>query len=223
LQPPPNPKEFYYVLPRLHVLRGWEEGGDDAILHPFLDAIAQADQQNPQGGVPADKGESPQASPAKGETITTPVPAATFQFHVFLSHNSIDKPAVRDLKQRLVGQSLVVWYDEDELRPGIPWQKLLEEAIRSSGSVAVLVGKDGVAPWENEEMEGALQLAVRDKRPVIPVLLPGAPAKPDLPMFLANRTWVDLRAGYTADGLDRLVWGITGHKPDRSALSGAER
>jgi hypothetical protein len=31
-------------------------------------------------------------------------------------------------------------------------------------------------------------------------------------MFLGNRTWVDLRNGLTADGLERLKWGITGHK-----------
>jgi hypothetical protein len=222
LEPPPNPKEFYYVLPRLHVLRGWQEGGDEAILHPFLDAIAHTAEDGQQPSA-ADSSEPHQAAHVRGEAMTTPAPGPAFQFHVFLSHSSRDKPAVRDLKQRLVGESLMVWFDEDELRPGIPWQKLLEEAIRSSGSVAVLVGSDGVAPWENEEMEGALQLAVRDKRPVIPVLLPGAAAQPALPMFLSNRTWVDLRAGYTVEGLDRLVWGITGHKPDRSALSGAER
>src|SRR5256885_13333611 len=36
-------------------------------------------------------------------------------------------------------------------------------------------------------------LAVREKLPVIPVLLPGAP-NGVLPMFLGNRTWVDLRS-----------------------------
>ena len=54
---------------------------------------------------------------------------------------------------------------------------------------------------------------MKDKRPVIPVLMPGAPSQPDLPMFLGNRTWVDLRSGFSTDGLDKLVWGITGNKP----------
>jgi hypothetical protein len=61
-------------------------------------------------------------------------------------------------------------------------------------------------------MQGALRLAVKDKRPVIPVLLPGAPSQPELPMFLGNRTWVDLRNGLSSDGLERLKWGITGRK-----------
>jgi TIR domain len=134
-------------------------------------------------------------------------------FDVFLSHNSQDKPSVRRLKERLVERGLTVWFDEDELRPGIPWQRLLEEGIRSSRSVAVLVGESGLGPWENEEMAAALRLAVDDGRAVIPVLLPGAPNDVKLPLFLGLRTWVDLRPRITAQKLDRLAWGITNQKP----------
>lgn len=141
------------------------------------------------------------------------IPATPSKFNVFLSHNSKDKPAVRELKKLLAAERVTVWLDEDELRPGMPWQQLLESGIRASGSVAVLVGKDGHGPWEDEEMRAALALAVRDKRPVIPVLLPGASAEPELPMLLSNRTWVDLRPGFTKDGLAKLIWGITGKKP----------
>ena len=49
--------------------------------------------------------------------------------------------------------------------------------------------------------------------PVIPVLLPGAPSEPELPLFLTQFTWVDLRDGLTEDGLGKLQWGITGQKP----------
>src|ERR1700722_12753105 len=96
-------------------------------------------------------------------------------FDVFLSHNSKDKPAVHELKKLLIMNGLSVWLDEDELRPGIPWQKLLEEGIRTSKSVIVLIGKDGIGPWEDEEMQGTLRLAVKDSRPIIPVILPDAP------------------------------------------------
>lgn len=135
------------------------------------------------------------------------------RFDVFLSHNSKSKPLVREIKRRLIAAQLKVWFDEDELRPGIPWQELLEAGINSSKSVAVLVGADGSGPWENEEMQGALRLAVKDKRPVIPVLLPGCRTAPELPMFLGNRTWVDLRDGLTHEAFEKLLWGITGVKP----------
>ena len=42
------------------------------------------------------------------------------QFDVFLSHNSSDKPTVRQLAEELTRRGLTVWLDEDELRPGLP-------------------------------------------------------------------------------------------------------
>jgi hypothetical protein len=142
-----------------------------------------------------------------------PAPERTFPFNAFLSHNSKNKPVVRELKDRLVASQLKVWFDEDELRPGVPWQDLLEAGIRESQSVVVMVGTDGLGPWEDEEMQGALRLAVREKRPVIPVLLPGCAEVPELPIFLGNRTYVDLRKGISLEGFNNLLWGITGVKP----------
>ena len=68
-------------------------------------------------------------------------------------------------------------------------------------------------------MKALLRRFVSEKKtgnilPIIPVLLPGAPDDVKLPLFLAEFTWVDLRDGLKADGLDRLVWGITGVKPN---------
>jgi internalin A len=134
-------------------------------------------------------------------------------FDIFLSHNSKNKTAVRQLGEALKARGLNVWLDEWEAQPGRSSQQQLEEGIKVSSSVAVLVGKDGIGPWQNEEMEGALLLAVRDKRPVIPVLLPGASQEPKLPMFLGSRAYVDLREGFTEDGIGNIVWGITGEKP----------
>jgi hypothetical protein len=100
----------------------------------------------------------------------------------------------------------------------------LEEVIRTTKSAAVLVGKDGLGPWEMPEMRACLDQFVRRKLPVIPVLLPGAPEVPDLPLFLQNFTWVDLHDGLVPEGLERLCWGITGTKPaGHSPVSGPER
>jgi hypothetical protein len=140
-------------------------------------------------------------------------------FDCFLSHNSRDKPAVRALAEALRARGISVWLDEEQLRPGVPWQPLLESGIRASRSVVVLVGADGLGPWESEEMRAALSLAVRDKRPAIPTLLADAPAQPELPLFLQERTWVDLRSQVVPSGvsaLDCLVWGITGKAPQRA-------
>ena len=144
-------------------------------------------------------------------------------FDVFLSHNSQDKPAVRELAKALGERGLMVWLDEEQLQPGLNWQPGLEKGIRQSGSAAVLIGGDGLGPWQDAEMQALLNLAVKEDRPVIPVLLPSAPEKPELPLFLQSRTWVDLRPNLNQHNLGRLVWGITGSKPEDMGAEAGEQ
>lgn len=145
----------------------------------------------------------------------------TETFDVFLSHNSKDKPAVRELATALKTHGVRAWIDEEQLRPGRPWQEELESIIESTHAVAVLVGKDSLGPWEDSEMYACLSEFVNRKLPVIPVLLPGAPNIPKLPLFLRNLSWVDFRGGLADEGLSRLVWGITGIKPKELAQQSA--
>lgn len=131
-------------------------------------------------------------------------------FDVFLCHNSVDKPEVRKLAKRLSDRGLVVWIDEEQLRPGVPWQGVLEEQIASIRSAVVCIGGVGVGPWQEVEMRAFLSELVRRNAPVIPVILPSAPDRqPELPLFLRQVTWVDLRTK-DPDPLDQLVYGITG-------------
>lgn len=140
-------------------------------------------------------------------------PDAPPRFDVFLSHNHSDKPAVRELAKALRKRGLRVWLDEDELIPGKPWRAMLEQGIHACASVAVLIGGGELGPWQNAEMWDILRFVAADNRPLIPVLLPNAPAQPKLPPILANRAWVDLRGGLDEKKLDQLIWGITGNKP----------
>lgn len=140
------------------------------------------------------------------------------KFDVFLSHNSVDKPAVLTLGTALKQRGLSVWLDEWELRPGLPWQDALEEIVGGCKAAMVCVGGSGVGPWEEPEMRALLRRFVSEKKignivPIIPVLLPGAPPAVKLPPFLEDFTFVDLRGGLTAKALKKLQWGITGEKP----------
>jgi TIR domain len=135
-------------------------------------------------------------------------------FDVFLCHNSADKPAVKEIGKHLEERGILPWLDEWELPPGQPWQSLLEEQIGNIRSAAVFVGPTGVGPWQEQELYGFLREFVSRKSPVIPVLLPDAPEKPELPIFLKAMTWVDFRVQHP-NPLDRLIWGITGKRPER--------
>jgi len=142
-------------------------------------------------------------------------------FHVFLSHNSKDKPLVREIATRLAAAGLKPWLDVDELRPGLPWQDGLEEAMRTTGAAAVFLGGHGVGSWQKPEIRVCLSQMVERGQPVIPVLLPGAPDNLKLNLFLRENTWVDLRQGLSEEGVNRLIWGITGEKPEDGPRSNA--
>jgi len=150
---------------------------------------------------------------------TAPVDSAgpvtvTAPFDVFISYNGQEREAVLRVAEALRDRGLRVWLDVWELVPGRPWQEAVEEIIRTTRSAAIVVGPSGLGPWEIPEMRACLEQCVRRRLPVIPVLLPGSPQRPELPLFLSGFTWVDLRAGLDPNGLDRLEWGITGIKPE---------
>jgi tetratricopeptide (TPR) repeat protein len=136
-----------------------------------------------------------------------------YNFDVFLSHSSQDKPVVRQVAEALRARGLNVWFDEWNLTPGRRWISELEQAVATTKVVIVLVGKHGYGHWEQFEYEAALSELVSRGLPILPVLLPGAPEKSELPSVLRSFTWVDLRAGLSREGLDRLEWGVTGKRP----------
>lgn len=165
----------------------------------------------------------PIATTAGDDSSTEPEPAtdsnAKADFDVFLSHNSQDKPVIRELAKKLKDRDVSVWIDEEQFRPGLPWQEELDRIIKTCKSSMICIGAKGFGPWETPEMQALLSRFVNEKKegkivPVIPVLLPDAPEHATLPAILANMMWVDLRQGIDEAGLDKLEWGITGEKPE---------
>ena len=136
------------------------------------------------------------------------------KFDVFLSYNNQDKPFVEKIAVWLKEQQINVWYDEWELRPGIPWQSKLEQGILKSLSIIVCFGAFGVGRWHEAEIRTALHESMMRECPVIPVLLPGCPQNFDMPAFLRDRVWIDFRQGLeNQKETSRLLWGIKGQNP----------
>ncbi len=134
------------------------------------------------------------------------------EFDVFLCHNWKDKPAVRELAQRLRDRGLRPWLDERQLRPGEMWQPALEEMIAKIPAAAVIIGSE-LGPWQGQELAAFLRQRTKRRCAVVPVLLPG-PHPDNLPVFLDALTWVDL-AATAVDPIDQLVWGLTGEPPNK--------
>jgi hypothetical protein len=129
-------------------------------------------------------------------------------FDVFLCHNSLDKEIVKQIGEQLKKRGLNPWLDEWNLIPGRPWQRSLEEQIQTVKSAAVFVGRNGLGPWTDMEVEAFLREFMKRKCPIIPVILPNVEETPELPIFLQRMHWVDFRK-QDPDPLEQLIRGIT--------------
>jgi serine/threonine protein kinase/GTPase SAR1 family protein len=139
----------------------------------------------------------------------------TNDFDVFLCYNPADQVAIIDIGKRLKEQGILPWLDKWELQPGRSWQRSLEQQIGQIKSAAVFVGKEGIGPWQQQELEVFLREFVKRDCPVIPVILSDAPQKPELPLFLESIRWVDFHEQAPAQDLDPmglLIWGIRGER-----------
>lgn len=145
-------------------------------------------------------------------------------YDVFLSHNSRDKPVVRQLKTRLEDQLGPgrVFFDEDAIQPGAVIPERLDQALRDSSSSVVCFGPHGEGPWHEEEIWVSLMKSVelshktqgKEDFRLIPVLLPGSDPE-QLPLQYRIRLLLDFRNGINDDEatqrlIDRLTLAIQG-------------
>jgi WD40 repeat protein/energy-coupling factor transporter ATP-binding protein EcfA2 len=149
------------------------------------------------------------------QPLPTSVEAPASGFDVFLSHNSLEKPAVKRLAEKLKREQLEPWLDSWCLTSGGDWQNELAEGLRSSAACAVFVGANGIGNWEDLEYKLAIDRMAKDRAfRLFLVLLPGLPEPFDastLPPFLSIRTWVDMRRGIEdARAFQSLIHAIKG-------------
>ena len=149
---------------------------------------------------------------------------------VFVSYGHGDAEWVRVLAGNLHRADFDVFLDEWELVGGDRVTGRLEEGIRGSANGVLVVSPHSLSrPWVREEYEALLRQAVQQPgRRLIPVLYADA----ELPVFLANRLWVDFRGAadtgpvYEAR-LEELVRALQGRpaadRPARGMRCGGRR
>ena len=147
----------------------------------------------------------------------------SIEYDVFVIYNNDDIKDVLQIAEALRKRAIKIWLDIWAVVPGSSWQNALETIISSCKSALVCVGPGGIGPWQNQEIRALLRRYVSENNSsnsitvsLITVLLPGAPKAPNIPTFLEEFRYVDLRNGITEDGIDELKWGI---KKERSELS----
>jgi formylglycine-generating enzyme required for sulfatase activity/KaiC/GvpD/RAD55 family RecA-like ATPase len=135
---------------------------------------------------------------------------------IFLSYNRRDGPAVERLAQALRGRGVSLFKDDWYLSPGDHWPSTLERRLAECGAVAVMIGSNGLGPWQQREVYAALDREVREQAEgragfrVIPVLLDeGGRAHAGLG-FLAQNVWLDAQDPRAAD---LLIGALRGTPP----------
>ena len=117
--------------------------------------------------------------------------AQPFSYDVFLSHNTADKPRVRQLAQRLRTAGLRVWFDEWIIKPGDDIYLAIEHGLETTRTLVLCLSPAALgSEWVALERSTVL---FRDPsnagRRFIPLLL----ADCDLPDTLRRYSYVDYR------------------------------
>ncbi len=114
-----------------------------------------------------------------------------FDYDVFISHSSKDKPVVRELANRLKQDGLRVWLDEWEIQPGDMIGLKLEEGLTKSRTLILVMSRYAFeSDWVTLERH---TLLFRDptnaRRRFIPMLIENC----KLPDVIAQFAYIDLR------------------------------
>lgn len=120
---------------------------------------------------------------------------------IFLSHNSEDKPFVRELKARLETHGVKdVWLDEAEIMVGDSLTKKIEEGLKKTKYIGIVLSPRSVkSHWVERELEIAINRELSTRETVV---LPLLYEKCDLPSFLSGRLYADFTS---ASGYDEGV------------------
>ena len=139
----------------------------------------------------------------------------TEQFDVFLAHNSVDKPMVREIGARLREQGLNPWLDEEQILAGELFQEAIQKAIPNIKSAAIIFGVSGLGKWQVIELHTLISQFIEQEIKVIPVLLPGVNVLPKELLFLRQFNWVSFKEITDENAFNQLIRGITGKKIDQ--------
>src|SRR2546423_718008 len=112
--------------------------------------------------------------------------ADDFQYDVFLSHSSKDKPVVRAVAERLRADKLRVWFDEWELKPGDSIPSKIEEGLKHSRVLVLCMSAHAFgSDWAQLESHTfRFRDPLNRERRFIPLRLDESPIEDSLAQFL---------------------------------------
>jgi serine/threonine protein kinase len=172
-----------------------------------LEAIIQTMRVNANQAQP-----SPNGADDPLDILQTKI--ATGEFDTFLAHKFTDESTVAVLARELKRRGFHPWLAQEQVPPGVPFQEKIEEAIPKAKSAVIVFGPTGLGDFERLELNAAISQFVNNRKPVIPVLLPGVRKIPENMPLLEQFGFIRFEKHVEEpEALDRLVWGITQKRP----------
>ena len=132
---------------------------------------------------------------------------------VFISHNSRDAVAAKQLAAKLAPRQIECVLDTDQQPHVGGVTSWIEQMMSESDAIIVAIGPFGLGGWQRAEIDVAIAMQIDHGKRVVNVLLPGAPESPDLPALLKRYPWENFTRGFEEDALNRLAFVITGKRP----------
>ncbi|MBI5822997.1 MAG: SUMF1/EgtB/PvdO family nonheme iron enzyme [Chloroflexi bacterium] len=126
---------------------------------------------------------------------------------VFLCHSSNDKPAVRELYQKLRAEPWIQpWLDEEELYPGQDWNMEIEKAVEAADAIIVCLTKNSINKEGYVQRELRIVLDFADYKPEGTLyLMPVRLEECEPPRRLRPWQYADYFEGQRERGLQRLL------------------
>jgi hypothetical protein len=90
------------------------------------------------------------------------------KYDVFLSYSRKNHPWVQEFVSALRNAGVKAWFDVQDIAPGDRWEDQVQDALRQSTTLVVILTPDSVSsPWTFFELGAALA----DGKKIIPVVL----------------------------------------------------
>ncbi len=191
---------------------------DERLVAITLESLTVRSASPPEHGSEAVLAEGPDTAvptPYEGTAAAT----GSRPLGVFLCHASADKPAVRDLNERLLSDGMDPWLDEEDLLPGHVWDVEIKKAVRTSDVVLVCLSERAISKAGYVQKEVSLVLDVADEQPEGAIFLIPVKLEPcEIPARLSRWHWVNL---FEQRGYEKLLRALRarsealGRAPDR--------
>jgi TIR domain len=119
------------------------------------------------------------------------------RWDVFISYASKDRALAKKIEDDLVAAGFRVWRDGAVIRPGERLRERIEEGIRASAVVLIVLSARSLASrWVLNELDAAMLREIRERRDVVIPALIGRFPDEDVPVDLQGKLHLDFRHNF---------------------------